>query len=99
MKVLDAPFGYLAYQRIIGGLQARERCMRDHVQLAKGMRVIDIGCGPGYVAELLAGSDYIGLDTDKRYIDHARKRYGEYGEFHCTPLTAAFLKERSTFDY
>jgi SAM-dependent methyltransferase len=28
-----------------------------------------------------------------------RKRYGKYGEFHHTPLTDEFLKNRTSFDY
>ena len=99
MSVLDAPLGYLGWQWLIGGLKARECCMRDHVQFGKGVRVLDVGCGPGYIAEWLAGSEYIGLDTDQKYIDHARSRYGKYGEFHCTPLTDAFLHGRPAFDY
>lgn len=99
MNLLDSPLGYLAYQWIIGGLKARERCMRDHVHLVNGMRVLDVGCGPGYVAPWLAGSEYVGLDTDQKYIDHARKRYGKYGQFHRTPLTDEFLQNRSRFDY
>jgi len=99
MSVLDIPLGYLASQWLVGGMRARRRCMRDHVHFDKGMRVLDVGCGPGYVAELFAGSEYVGLDTDRKYIDHARHRYGKYGEFHCTPLTDDFLKERNAFDY
>jgi SAM-dependent methyltransferase len=99
MSFLEMPLGYLASQWVIGGIKARKRCMQDHIRLSKGMRVLDVGCGPGYVAELLAGSEYVGLDTDKKYIDYARHRYGKCGEFHCTPLTEDFLKKRRSFDY
>jgi SAM-dependent methyltransferase len=99
MNFLEAPLGYLGFQWIVGGLKARERCIRDHVYLAKAMRILDVGCGPGYVAAWLAGSEYVGLDTDQRYIDHARTRFCKYGEFHCRPLTDEFLKDKSSFDY
>lgn len=99
MSLLDEPLGYLAFQWILGGIRARERCMRDHIHVRKGMRVLDIGCGPGYVAEWLSGSEFIALDTDQKYIDYARKRYGKYGEFHCTALTDDFLRGRPSFDY
>jgi SAM-dependent methyltransferase len=99
MSFLDIPLGYLATQWFVGGMRARERCMRDHIRVRKGMRVLDVGCGPGYVAESLSGSEFIGLDTDQSYIDYARKHYGRYGEFHCTALTDDFLREKPSFDY
>lgn len=99
MNLLDIPLGYLTCQWILGAMKARERCLREHVDLRNGMRVLDVGCGPGYVVELLAGAEYVGLDTDRRYIDYARRRYGRYGEFQCTALTHDFLEKRASFDY
>ena len=55
MNLLDIPLGYLTCQWILGAMNARDRCMREHVDLRNGMRVLDVGCGPGYVVALLAG--------------------------------------------
>jgi SAM-dependent methyltransferase len=99
MNPLDVPLGYLGYQWVVGGVRARKRCLQDHVRFNRGMRVLDVGCGPGYVAKWLAGTEYVGLDTDRKYIEYASKHYRRYGEFHCSALTADFLKKRPSFDY
>jgi len=45
--------------------------------LAKGKRVLDIACGEGYGANLLAdvGSEVIGVDLDAATIAHAKAKY------------------------
>ncbi len=47
--------------------------IRRDLQLGKGMRTLDLGCGPGAFADLFAGDDYVGADLNGRYIDHARR--------------------------
>ena len=45
--------------------------------LAEGKRVLDIACGEGYGANLLArvASSVIGVDIDGRTVEHARSKY------------------------
>ena len=45
--------------------------------LARGARVIDIGCGEGYGSALLAGcaASVLGVDIAPEVIEHARARY------------------------
>lgn len=47
--------------------------------LAKGKRVLDIACGEGYGANLLAAiaSDVIGVDLDGATIAHAKAKYSQ----------------------
>jgi 2-polyprenyl-3-methyl-5-hydroxy-6-metoxy-1,4-benzoquinol methylase len=99
MNILDIPLGYLAFQWLVGGIRARARCTREHMRPGKGMRVLDLGCGPGYVAKWLAGSEYVGLDTDQKYINYAQRHYGKYGEFQCNALSDDFLNGTPGFDY
>ena len=40
-----------------------------------GLRILDVGCGPGNNAMLFAGADYTGIDINERYIDLVKKRY------------------------
>jgi len=40
-----------------------------------GMKVLDLGCGPGNMTHLFSGADYTGVDINERYISVARKRY------------------------
>ena len=49
--------------------------------LKAGMKVLDLGCGPGLYAERLykAGVEVVGLDISKRSIEYAKKRAEELG--------------------
>lgn len=50
------------------------------------MSVIDVGCGTGHYSQLTKG-EYLGIDSDCRYIDAAKKRYGtEKKQFVCFRL-------------
>ncbi len=40
-----------------------------------GLKVLDLGCGPGNTAGIFAGADYTGIDINERYIAAARKSY------------------------
>ena len=47
-----------------------------------GDRVLDIGFGEGYGAEILrdAGAEFLGVELDPEIVEHARERYGPYFE-------------------
>ena len=48
----------------------------DAARVFKGARVLDVACGPGYVAEAVAarGADVVGLDFSSEMIKEARRR-------------------------
>jgi cyclopropane fatty-acyl-phospholipid synthase-like methyltransferase len=82
--ILNHPTLYQAYQNAGGFFGARIKAIADYLTLRPGMRVIDIGCGPGYILRHLPpGIDYIGFDIDLAYIEHARRSFGHLGQFHC----------------
>ena len=63
-------------------------------------RVLDIGCGPGQVAELLRDigiSDYLGIDFSKARIEAARKVCPEF-EFLCADIFNDKVLEESNYD-
>nr|WP_210261917.1 methyltransferase [Bradyrhizobium aeschynomenes] len=88
------PALYQAYQNAGGFFGARLKAIRDYLTLRPGMRVIDIGCGPGYILRHLPdGIDYTGFDVDEAYIAHARRSFGHLGTFHCRHFDAAAAQE------
>lgn len=51
----------------------------DRMQLAAGMRALDFGCGPGFVAEAMAarvgaGGHVVGVDLNATFLERARQR-------------------------
>jgi cyclopropane fatty-acyl-phospholipid synthase-like methyltransferase len=92
--ILNHPALYQAYQNAGGFFGARVKAIAEYLTLRPGMRVIDIGCGPGYILRHLPdGIDYIGFDIDQSYIDHARRSFGHLGKFHCRYFDAEAVRE------
>ena len=92
--LLNHPALYQAYQNAGGFFGARVKAISDYLTLRPGMRVIDIGCGPGYILRHLPeGVDYTGFDIDESYIDHARRAFGHLGQFDCRYFDAAAARE------
>lgn len=83
VSLLSDPNVYLLSQSLIGAKRARHLFIKQYVNVKKGQRLLDFGCGPGYIVEYLNDIDYIGIDINKRYIDYARQKYGKQGRFIC----------------
>jgi len=97
-NLLSIPEIYLLLQRLAGASKARKICLFDYGEIQKGHRVLDVGCGPGYVRDLLPEVEYIGFDVEESYIDYARKHFGSNDEFRCEFLTPAILETLGKFD-
>ena len=81
-QVLKSPAIYQLYQELGGFFGARVEAIRDYLSLRPGMRIIDIGCGPGHIVKNLPrGIDYIGLDIDEPSIAYAQSHFGARGRF------------------
>lgn len=48
-----------------------------HNDVRQIRRVLDVGCGPGTNTRYFTSSEYLGLDINERYIEHARRTYGK----------------------
>jgi len=83
-KLLGSPALYQVFQQMGGFFDARVKAMEEFFDIQPGMRVIDIGCGPGYIVEHLpADIDYLGFDINPSYIEHAQRKFGKKGRFFC----------------
>lgn len=72
-------------------------------ELARGERVIDVGCGQGVLAHhvLKAGARYLGVDASLAMIRLARKRRGDDGTFEhgdARDLVGSTSAEPGSFD-
>lgn len=83
-NVLSSPRLYQTFQQAGGFFGARLKAMTDYVAIRPGARIIDVGCGPGFLAQHLPRDvEYIGFDIDEAYISYARTNFGRHGSFHC----------------
>lgn len=73
-KVSDHPVLFIVLRGILeNDFKAIRALIRRDLVLGKGQRSLDLGCGPGAFADLFEGDDYVGVDLNARYIDHARR--------------------------
>jgi SAM-dependent methyltransferase len=102
--LLGNPTLYNGFQMIVGAMRAREIVIKKYLQpksdalVKSGYRILDIGCGTGYVVNYLPNCHYVGFDTNAAYINYAKKKYGIKGEFHCNYATKELLKGYRGFD-
>jgi SAM-dependent methyltransferase len=98
-SVLEHPLVYQSFQQLGGYFGARSKAMRAFLPIPPGSRVGDIGCGPGFIVELLpADVSYTGFDTDARYIAYATRRFGARGRFFHRPFDASAARDHGPFD-
>ena len=72
---------YVGLQRAVGADRLRYRCLAE-LDLGPGETVLDLGCGPAYyLGRLPRDTRYFGFDTSTRYIEHARKQWGDGPQF------------------
>lgn len=79
---LAQPIVYEAFQRAVGSRRVRSVVVERHLLPEPGDRILDIGCGPGdLIACLPEPIEFVGFDLSEAYIDAARERYGDRGQF------------------
>ncbi|WP_194765855.1 class I SAM-dependent methyltransferase [Tamlana sp. I1] len=96
--ILKHPIIYNTYQKLVGGYRARQLFVKNNVNAKTGQRILDIGCGPGYILDFLPKVEYTGIDLDKSYIEQAKKKYGSKGHFICKSVDDFILGTSQTFD-
>ena len=73
-RVSDHPVLFIFIRGILeNDFKAIRRVIRRDLRPGKGLRSLDLGCGPGAFADVFLGDDYYGVDLNARYIDHARR--------------------------
>jgi len=97
-SLLEIPALYLSFQALLGAKKARRLCLDQYAKPVEGERVLDVGCGPGFVIDYLPIVRYVGTDIDERYIRHAKQHYGERGDFYCQELHRDNIDSLGKFD-
>jgi SAM-dependent methyltransferase len=97
-RLLENPAIYSATQALWYRSGEQQRYVRDWIHPRPGDRILDIGCGPASILDLLPEVHYIGYDPNPRYISAAQTRFGTRGRFHSGYLTEIPPAECGTFD-
>ncbi len=97
-SVLATPWIYSAFSGLVGASAARREFVRRYVRPAIGDSVLDIGCGPGDLLDFLPEVRYTGFDISQRYVEAARRKFGNRGEFICARVGDAAASPPDGFD-
>lgn len=88
--IFDRPFFYEKVRVfLIGGHPFRQTL--ELLDAQETDVILDVGCGPGYMAEKIRFKEYIGFDSDPKYIEVAKKRQ--------IPNTRFSLEDVSYYDF
>jgi 2-polyprenyl-3-methyl-5-hydroxy-6-metoxy-1,4-benzoquinol methylase len=96
--VLNHPFFYESYHVIIGARYRSRVLVNEYIRPKLGDRILDIGCGPGNMVPYLPECSYLGFDMNPTYIETARRRYGQRGEFRCERVSHNSVQQFGEFD-
>ena len=76
-----------AYLRILSSQSAADACAYLMPHLTPGLRVLDVGCGPGSIsaglAEAIAPGELRGIDIEPSQVEMAAQAAAEQREVHC----------------
>jgi SAM-dependent methyltransferase len=98
-KILSYPLFYDIFVKLIAKKGGRQKFVDNYLKPFPGMKIVDLGCGPGSIIEYLPEQvEYVGVDAEKNYIDSAINKYGEIGKFICEDILSFSPKEVNYFD-
>lgn len=79
--VLALPSVYSLFQKVVGADAASDWMIKHACRITEGMRVVDIGCGPGDIVNVVPPIEYVGVDISEAYIAQATATHGNRGVF------------------
>lgn len=97
-SILSFSFVYTSVQNLFGGRSSRKEMVERYLRAKPGDRILDIGCGPADIVGFLPAVNYVGFDSNARYIETAKKRYGRRATFRCENLSHGTIHDLGLFD-
>ena len=98
---LESPVIYNFWQQITGAESWKHRVINEYVKPFRNARILDVGCGTASILQNFDPDlkvDYVGCDINSEYINHAKKKYSNKGNFFCCSADNLPTKENN-FDF
>ena len=95
VRLLERPGVYLAWQRPF--VSTKLGPVWRHNDRSTIRRVLDVGCGPGTNSAEFDGLDYLGVDLNPAYIDHARRKHASH--FEVADVRTDSVPGKGTYDF
>jgi SAM-dependent methyltransferase len=96
-SVLAIPVAYQLWWNLVGGPGWARTLVNEYIQPTPGIRILEIGCGPGTLVHYLPPSEYLGFDLSPKYINTAKKRFPD-SQFICERVSEFSLGKAKSFD-
>lgn len=88
-KILEQAWVYAAFKAFVQPVAAQRAFVAEFVPARSGSRILDIGCGTGWILDFLpADIHYTGYDLNPKYIESAQEQYGARANFFCADITS-----------
>lgn len=85
-------------QYIVGATSFRKKFI-ENLNVKKGAKVLDIGCGTSTIIKFLNEPEYYGYDINTDNINFCKKKFGNLGNFYNKAFTKKELNHLPKFDY
>lgn len=89
---------YRAFRRLTGSARVNREFVQRYVRPQSGEAILDLGCGPGDVFELMPQVRYVGIDMSENYVAAARRRFGNRAKFLSGDLNSVEPGQLGNFD-
>ena len=74
-RILSFPIIYRSIQLLASGISFRKKFVLKNTIKGKKINVLDVGCGPADILEVIPNCNFYGFDIDPSIIRYAKKKY------------------------
>ena len=97
-SVLAWSWLYSLFRSLVGGKQGLIILLREHIKPHAHMRILDMGCGPAAILDVLPPVSYVGFDSNADYIRSAEEKHGDRGKFLVRTISRDGFDDLRDFD-
>jgi len=97
-RLLEIP---IVYEVLTNGLARREAnswLINDVIEIKPDMKVLDVGCGTADILSVLPDVEYLGVDSNPKYIARAKSRFEKRGQFALLDVNDPSAKDLGRFE-